>query len=57
MVTLYGKDNTRVYTEATADEERIKKEAGNYQVIHIGTHGVLDDDNPMYSYVPVVPGR
>lgn len=51
METLYGNDNTRVYTEATADEERIKKEAGNYHVIHIGTHGVLDDDNPMYSYV------
>jgi CHAT domain-containing protein len=56
MESLYGAANTRVYTEATADEERIKSEAGNYQVIHIGTHGVLDDDSPMYSYVMLSQG-
>lgn len=57
METLYGKTNSRVYTGATADEELFKSEAGNYQVIHIGTHGVLDDDNPLYSYVMLSQGE
>jgi len=51
LENLYGKTNTRVYTEATAAEERITNEASNYQVIHLGTHSFLDDDDPMYSYV------
>lgn len=57
LETLYGKANTRVYTEAAADEERIKSEAVNYQVIHIGTHGVLENENPMYSYVMLFQGE
>jgi CHAT domain-containing protein len=57
LEALYGKANTRLYTAATADEERIKNDAPNYQVIHLGTHGVLDDDNPMYSYVMLSLGE
>ena len=54
--SLYGETNSHVYTESAADEERIKSEAGSYQVIHIGTHGVLDNENPMYSYVTLFRG-
>ncbi len=54
--SLYGEAYTRVYTEAAADEERIKIEAGSYQVLHIGTHGVLDNENPMYSYITLFRG-
>lgn len=54
--SLYGKTHANVYTGVAADEERIKSEASGYQVIHIGTHGVLDNDNPMYSYVALFRG-
>lgn len=54
--SLYGATNSRVYTEAAADEEHIKSEASGYQVIHIGTHGVLNNENPMYSYVTLFRG-
>jgi CHAT domain-containing protein/tetratricopeptide (TPR) repeat protein len=57
LEALYGKANTRVYTGAEADEERIKNEAGSYKVIHIGTHGVLDNQNPLYSYVLLSQGQ
>ncbi|HEY5884713.1 MAG TPA: CHAT domain-containing tetratricopeptide repeat protein, partial [Pyrinomonadaceae bacterium] len=53
---LYGEPQARVYTEAAADEERFKSEASDYQVIHIATHGVLDNENPMYSYVMLFRG-
>ena len=48
---LYGGATTKVYTGAAAREERFKQEAGRYQVVHLATHGWLNDSNPMYSYV------
>lgn len=51
---LYGMVRSRVYTGARADEARLKREAGLYSILHIATHGVLDDANPMYSYVLLV---
>lgn len=44
-----------VYTGAAADEGRFKKEAGNYRVLHLATHGVLHDRWPMYSAVLLAP--
>ncbi|MDQ1558116.1 MAG: hypothetical protein QOD32_1176 [Pyrinomonadaceae bacterium] len=48
---LYGASRSKIYVGAEAREERVKTEAGNYQVIHLATHGVLNDASPMYSYV------
>ena len=44
-----------VYTGAEADEERFKKEAPRYGVLHLATHGVLHDRWPMYSAVLLAP--
>jgi CHAT domain-containing protein len=40
---------SRVFTGADALESRAKAEAPHFRVIHLATHGVLDDQNPMYS--------
>lgn len=48
---IYGAGNVRVYTGADADEDRIKREAPDYQVLHFAAHGVFEDRNPMESYL------
>ena len=48
---LYGATHSKVYVGAEAREERVKAEAGNYRVLHLATHGLLNDGSPMYSQV------
>jgi CHAT domain-containing protein/Tfp pilus assembly protein PilF len=48
---LYGMDQSKVYVGVDAGEDRFKAEAGQFRVLHLATHGVFDDANPMYSYV------
>jgi CHAT domain-containing protein/Tfp pilus assembly protein PilF len=47
---LYG-PSSRVYTGAEADEDRWKREAGRFGIVHLATHGVLDDASPLHSYL------
>jgi CHAT domain-containing protein/Tfp pilus assembly protein PilF len=47
---MYGAAS-RVFTGAGATEERLRAAAADASVLHLATHGVLDDANPMYSYV------
>lgn len=49
LAQLYGPARSKVYVRAEADEDRFKKEAQGFDVIHIGAHGLLDGDDPMYS--------
>lgn len=42
---------TKIYTNATATEKSFKQEAGNYSILHIASHGLVDDENPMYSKI------
>jgi CHAT domain-containing protein len=56
LAALYGPRRSRVYTRAQAREERVKREAGSYSVLHLATHGTLDDASPMYSNVVLAPG-
>jgi CHAT domain-containing protein/tetratricopeptide (TPR) repeat protein len=48
---VYGPPNVRVFSGADADEERIKREAPNYQILHFNAHGVFQDRHPMDSYL------
>lgn len=52
---LYGAAQAHVFTGTDATEERFKAEAPGYRVIHLATHGILDDRNPMYSYLTLAP--
>ena len=40
---------SRVFLGSEAGKKTFKIEAGKYAVIHLATHGILDDLNPMYS--------
>jgi len=51
LAELYGAKQSTVYVGAAALEERFKAEAGNYRVLHLATHGVLNDRSPMYSHL------
>jgi CHAT domain-containing protein/tetratricopeptide (TPR) repeat protein len=39
----------KLVTNSNAKESVFKNEAGNYDIIHLAMHTVLDDNNPMYS--------
>lgn len=41
----------RVYTGEAATEQRLRAEIAEARVVHIATHGVLNDQNPLYSYL------
>lgn len=51
LAELYGVKHSRVYTGADADEARLKREAGRFRILHLATHGVLEDASPLYSHV------
>ncbi|HXG66860.1 MAG TPA: CHAT domain-containing protein [Blastocatellia bacterium] len=48
---LYGPRRSKVYIGAEAREERFKAEAGAYRILHLATHGILNDRSPMYSHL------
>jgi CHAT domain-containing protein len=48
---LYGAEQSKVYVGANAREDRVKAEAGRFQILQFATHGILNDRNPMYSHV------
>ena len=48
---LYGAANSRVFIGSEAREKVVKTEAAKYEVLHFATHGLLDNRNPMFSYL------
>jgi tetratricopeptide (TPR) repeat protein len=48
---IYGAAKSRVYIGAAANEEHAKAEAGSYRILHLATHGILNNSSPMYSYL------
>ncbi|CAN5440227.1 CHAT domain-containing protein [soil metagenome] len=48
---LYGANRSLVFTGAKATETEFKQQAGKYTILHLATHGVLDDASPLYSYI------
>ncbi|MCM3903275.1 MAG: CHAT domain-containing protein [Pyrinomonadaceae bacterium] len=49
LAQLYGTARSQVYVGAEAREDRVKAEAGRFGVLHLATHGILNDASPMYS--------
>jgi CHAT domain-containing protein len=60
---LYGRPGaccTLALTGADATKRRWLSEASQYRILHVATHGVLNSNNPMYSWLslaPANPGR
>ena len=48
---LYGAGRSAVFVAAAATEGSLREGVSKASVLHIATHGVLDDNNPMYSHL------
>ena len=48
---LYPAASYHAYVGAAAHENVFKREAGNFDILHLATHGTLNDQNPLYSYL------
>jgi CHAT domain-containing protein/Tfp pilus assembly protein PilF len=53
---LYEPGRAAAYLGDDASEDRFKREAPRYPVLHLATHGVLDEASPLYSHVVLTPG-
>ena len=48
---IYGANRSHVYVGQEARESRFKSEAADSKVLHLATHGILNDASPLYSYL------
>jgi CHAT domain-containing protein len=48
---IFGRDRSKVFTGAAADEKTFKRLAPTFNTIHFATHGMLDNRHPLYSYL------
>jgi CHAT domain-containing protein/Tfp pilus assembly protein PilF len=48
---IYGSKNSKIYIGPEASEERLKQEAPDYQILHLATHGIVNNASPMYSHL------
>jgi CHAT domain-containing protein len=51
LAQLYGAQRSKIYTGSGAREKEMKANASNYRILHLATHGILDDASPMYSHL------
>lgn len=54
---VYGSKSSIVHVGESAREDTIKAEIGKYKIVHFATHGVLNDRNPLYSFLLLAPGN
>jgi CHAT domain-containing protein/Flp pilus assembly protein TadD len=53
---LYGQQQSQVFVGSEATEDRFKAEAPEFRILHLATHGLLNETNPMYSHVLLSSG-
>jgi CHAT domain-containing protein/tetratricopeptide (TPR) repeat protein len=53
---VYGPDRSAVFAGPDATEGRFAASAPHFSVLHLATHGVLDEASPLYSYLALTPG-
>src|SRR4030095_17225422 len=49
--SLDGRDHSKIYVGPNASEEQFKASAKDYDILHLATHGILNDRSPMYSHL------
>lgn len=49
LKNIWGPSSSRVLIGANARKSAFRSEASKYNIIHLATHGILDDTSPMYS--------
>ena len=56
LKNLYGASRSLIFTRGAATEAVFKREAAKFSTLHLATHGVLDNQSPLNSYVLLTPG-
>jgi len=51
LARLYGAAKSQIFIGAEAREAVVKTQAPKYEVLHFATHGLLDNRNPMFSFL------
>lgn len=51
IARIHGIAKSRVYVGSLASESMFKRDAPDSRIIHLASHGVLDNNDPLYSYV------
>jgi CHAT domain-containing protein/Tfp pilus assembly protein PilF len=51
LAPIYGGAQSHIYTGESARESQFKAEAGEAKVLHLATHGILNNASPLYSYL------
>lgn len=49
LKTIWENPSTHVFVGTNASKRVFRQEASKYKIIHLATHGILDDASPMYS--------
>jgi CHAT domain-containing protein len=57
IATFYGKNQSRLFVGNNAGEDIFKTQATNFSVLHLATHGVADNENPMFSFLVFAQGK
>jgi CHAT domain-containing protein/Tfp pilus assembly protein PilF len=57
LEAVYGRQQSRVFVGAAASEEQFKAHAGEFRILHLATHGFLNDTSPMFSHLLLSPGN
>lgn len=47
----------KIYLDSTATKSKFISEASKYRILHIATHGIVDNNNPMYSKLVFYPEK
>jgi CHAT domain-containing protein len=51
LAQIYSSAGGKAFTGREATEKSFKTLASSYQIIHLATHGILDNRRPLYSYL------
>ena len=51
LTQFFGANRSNIFIGASADEKTFKSQASAHTIIHCATHGVLDNNHPLYSYL------
>jgi CHAT domain-containing protein/Tfp pilus assembly protein PilF len=51
LAPIYGGAQSHIYTGESARESQFKAEASDAKVLHLATHGILNNASPLYSYL------
>jgi CHAT domain-containing protein len=51
LAQIYGSADSKAFIGGDASERTFKQLATGYRILHLATHGVLDNRHPLYSYL------